>query len=209
MNKKEGKEIVEILRETYPDATCSLDFKTPFQLVVAVMLSAQCTDERVNKTTPTLFKKCKTIEDFANIDIKELEDIIHPCGFYRNKAKNIKLCANQILNKFNGEVPSNMDDLLSLAGVGRKSANVILLEVFGIATGIAVDTHCKRISNRLGISSEKDPNKREQDLLKQINKKYLKDVNHLFIWHGRYTCTAQNPKCNNCVLKDICTYKKQ
>ena len=209
MNKSNVEQIIINLKKQYPDAKCSLDFSTPFELVVAVMLSAQCTDERVNKTTPTLFKKCKTIEDFANIDIKELEDIIHPCGFYRNKAKNIKLCANQRLNKFNGEVPSNMDDLLSLAGVGRKSANVILLEVFGIATGIAVDTHCKRISNRLGISSEKDPNKIEQDLLKQINKKYLKDVNHLFIWHGRYTCTAQNPKCNNCVLKDICTYKKQ
>lgn len=209
MNKSNVEQIIINLKKQYPDAKCSLDFSTPFELVVAVMLSAQCTDERVNKTTPTLFKKCKTIEDFANIDIKELEDIIHPCGFYRNKAKNIKLCANQILNKFNGEVPSNMDDLLSLAGVGRKSANVILLEVFGIATGIAVDTHCKRISNRLGISSEKDPNKIEQDLLKQINKKYLKDVNPLFIWHGRYTCTAQNPKCNNCVLKDICTYKKQ
>ena len=209
MNKSNVEQIIINLKKQYPDAKCSLDFSTPFELVVAVMLSAQCTDERVNKTTPTLFKKCKTIEDFANIDIKELEDIIHPCGFYRNKAKNIKLCANQILNKFNGEVPSNMDDLLSLAGVGRKSANVILLEVFGIATGIAVDTHCKRISNRLGISSEKDPNKIVQDLLKQINKKYLKDVNHLFIWHGRYTCTAQNPKCNNCVLKDICTYKKQ
>ena len=209
MNKSNVEQIIINLKKQYPDAKCSLDFSTPFELVVAVMLSAQCTYERVNKTTPTLFKKCKTIEDFANIDIKELEDIIHPCGFYRNKAKNIKLCANQILNKFNGEVPSNMDDLLSLAGVGRKSANVILLEVFGIATGIAVDTHCKRISNRLGISSEKDPNKIEQDLLKQINKKYLKDVNHLFIWHGRYTCTAQNPKCNNCVLKDICTYKKQ
>ena len=209
MNKSNVEQIIINLKKQYPDAKCSLDFSTPFELVVAVMLSAQCTDERVNKTTPTLFKKCKTIEDFANIDIKELEDIIHPCGFYRNKAKNIKLCANQILNKFNGEVPSNMDDLLSLAGFGRKSANVILLEVFGIATGIAVDTHCKRISNRLGISSEKDPNKIEQDLLKQINKKYLKDVNHLFIWHGRYTCTAQNPKCNNCVLKDICTYKKQ
>ena len=209
MNKSNVEQIIINLKKQYPDAKCSLDFSTPFELVVAVMLSAQCTDERVNKTTPTLFKKCKTIEDFANIDIKELEDIIHPCGFYRNKAKNIKLCANQILNKFNGEVPSNMDDLLSLAGVGRKSANVILLEVFGIATGIAVDTHCKRISNRLGISSEKDPNKIEQDLLKQINKKYLKDVNHLFIWHGRYAFTAQNPKCNNCVLKNICTYKKQ
>ena len=207
MNKSNVEQIIINLKKQYPGAKCSLDFSTPFELVVAVMLSAQCTDERVNKTTPTLFKKCKTVEDFANIDIKELENIIHPCGFYRNKAKNIKLCANQILNKFNGEVPSNMDDLLSLAGIGRKSANVILLEVFGIATGIAVDTHCKRISNRLGLSSEKDPNKIEQDLLKQIDKKYLKDVNHLFIWHGRYTCTAQNPKCNNCILKDICTYK--
>ena len=171
MNKSNVEQIIINLKKQYPDAKCSLDFSTPFELVVAVMLSAQCTDERVNKTTPTLFKKCKTIEDFANIDIKELEDIIHPCGFYRNKAKNIKLCANQILNKFNGEVPSNMDDLLSLAGVGRKSANVILLEVFGIATGIAVDTHCKRISNRLGISSEKDPNKIEQDLLKIFDNK--------------------------------------
>ena len=147
MNKKDAKELIEILLKTYPDATCSLDFKQPFEMVVAVMLSAQCTDERVNKTTPALFGKCKTIEDYANIDIKELEAIIHPCGFYKNKAKNIKLCAKQILENFNGIVPNNMEDLLTLAGIGRKSANVILLEVYGIANGIAVDTHAKRISN--------------------------------------------------------------
>lgn len=197
---------INILKQTYPDATCSLDFKTPFQLVVAVMLSAQCTDERVNKTTPTLFERCKTIEDFANIDIKELEEIIHPCGFYKNKAKNIKLCAKQILENFNGIVPQTMDELLTLAGVGRKSANVILLEVFGIANGIAVDTHAKRISNRIGLSSEADPEKIEQDLLKIFPKDSLKDINHLFVWHGRKTCDARKPKCDICPLKDYCKY---
>ena len=148
MKKTDINKFVEILKNTYPDATCSLDFETPFQMVVAVMLSAQCTDERVNKTTPTLFKRCTTIQDFADIDLNELEQIIHPCGFYKNKAKNIKLCAKQVLENFNGEVPHTMDELLTLAGVGRKSANVILLEAFGIANGIAVDTHAKRISNR-------------------------------------------------------------
>ena len=141
MTKNETSKLINILKETYPDAKCSLDFKTPFQLVVAVMLSAQCTDERVNLTTPELFKRCKTIQDFADIDIKELEDLIHPCGFYRNKAINIKKCAKQLLENFDGMVPQDMDSLLTLAGVGRKSANVILLEVFGIANGIAVDTH--------------------------------------------------------------------
>ena len=172
MIKNETNKLINILKKTYPDAKCSLDFSTPFELVVAVMLSAQCTDERVNLTTPSLFKRCKTIEDFANIDIKELEEIIHPCGFYRNKAKNIKLCAKQVIENFSGEIPQDMDSLLSLAGVGRKSANVILLEVFGIATGIAVDTHCKRLSNRIGLSKESDPSKIELDFLKQIDKKY-------------------------------------
>ena len=208
MTKNETSKLVNILKETYPEAKCSLDFKTPFQLVVAVMLSAQCTDERVNLTTPALFKRCKTIEDFANINIKELEDLIHPCGFYRNKAQNIKKCAKQILEEFDGEVPHDMDNLLTLAGVGRKSANVILLEVFGIATGIAVDTHCKRLSNRIGLSKQSDPSKIEQDLLNQIDKKYLKDVNHLFIWHGRYTCTAKNPKCDKCTIKEFCKFHK-
>ena len=198
--------LIDTLRKTYPDAKCSLDFETPFQLVVAVCLSAQCTDERVNLTTPALFNICKSIEDFANIDLAELEELIHPCGFYKNKAKNIKKCANQILENFDGKVPQNMDDLISLAGVGRKSANVMMLEVFGNAVGIAVDTHCKRISNRIGLSNEKDPSKIEQDLLKQIDPKDYKDVNHLFIWHGRYTCKAQKPLCEKCTLKQFCKY---
>lgn len=133
MTIEETNKIINILRKTYPDAKCSLDFNEPFQLVVAVMLSAQCTDERVNKVTPALFQRCKTIDDFANIDINELENLIHSCGFYKNKAANIKKCAKQILTDFNGIVPNDMDKLLSLAGVGRKSANVILLEAFGIA----------------------------------------------------------------------------
>lgn len=204
MTKKQIKELIETLRNMYPEATCSLDFKTPFQLVVAVCLSAQCTDERVNLTTPKLFERCKTIEDFANIDLEELEDLIHPCGFYKNKAKNLKKCAKQILEDFNGEVPNTMDELITLAGVGRKSANVIMLEVFGDPQGIAVDTHCKRIANRIGLSKEKDPAKIEQDLLKQIDKEDYKDVNHLFVWHGRYTCKARKPECQTCPLKQLC-----
>lgn len=208
MNKSDAKKLVQILKNTYPDATCSLDFKTPFQLVVAVMLSAQCTDERVNKTTPILFEKCKSIQDFADIDITELEKLIHPCGFYRNKAQNIKLCAKQVLENFNGIVPQTMDELLSLAGVGRKSANVVLLEAFGIANGIAVDTHAKRISNRIGLSKETDPEKIEQDLLKVFSKEDLKDINHLFMWHGRNTCISRKPLCENCTIRDYCKYYK-
>ena len=206
MNKKDINKMINILKKTYPDAKCSLDFSNAFELVVAVMLSAQCTDERVNLTTPALFKRCKTIKDFSNIDIKELEELIHPCGFYKNKAKNIIKCANQILADFNGQVPNNMEDLISLPGIGRKSANVIMLEVFQNPQGIAVDTHCKRIANRLGLSTEKDPSKIEQDLLKQIDYNDYKDVNHLFIWHGRYTCKSRNPDCENCCIKNLCCH---
>lgn len=209
MNRKNAKKLIECLKIAYPDATCSLDFTTPFELVVAVMLSAQCTDERVNKTTPALFQECKTIEDFANIDIKKLEKIIHPCGFYKNKAKNIKLCAKQVLELHNGQVPNTMEELTSLAGVGRKSANVILLEVFGIAEGIAVDTHAKRISNLTGLSKEKTPEKIEQDLIKIIPKSYLKVANHLLVYHGRNTCVARNPKCEKCCIKHLCNHFKQ
>ncbi len=209
MKKTDVIKFVEILKETYPDATCSLDFETPFQMVVAVMLSAQCTDERVNKTTPTLFKRCKTIQDFADIDIKELEEIIHPCGFYKNKAKNIKLCAKQVLENFDGVVPDNMNDLQSLAGVGRKSANVVMLEAFNKPQGIAVDTHAKRVSNLIGLSDESDPVKIEQDLLKIFPNEYLKDINHLFVWHGRNTCIARKPKCDLCSVKDFCKYYKK
>ena len=206
MNKNDIVELIENLKKSYPDATCSLDFETPFQLVVAVMLSAQCTDERVNKTTPKLFERCKTIQDFADIDITELEELIHPCGFYKNKAKNIKLCAKQILENFNGEVPHTMEELITLAGVGRKSANVIMLEVFKNPQGIAVDTHAKRISNLVGLSNQKEPEKIEQDLLKILPKKYFKDANHLLVWHGRNTCIARKPKCNICSIKQFCNY---
>lgn len=209
MNKKDAIDFVKILKKAYPDATCSLDFETPFQMVVAVMLSAQCTDERVNKTTPALFERCKTIQDFANIDTKELEEIIHPCGFYKNKAKNIKLCAKQVLENFDGKVPDNMEDLQSLAGVGRKSANVVMLEAFNKPQGIAVDTHAKRISNLIGLSKESDPSKIEQDLLKIFPKEYLKDINHLFVWHGRNTCVARKPKCNICPVKEYCKHYKE
>lgn len=197
-------ELINALIKAYPDATCSLDFSEPFELVVAVMLSAQCTDERVNKTTPALFKEYNTPEDFSRIDLPILENFIHPCGFYKNKAKNIKACAQKIVTDFDGQVPQTMEELLTLPGVGRKSANVILLEVFGIANGIAVDTHCKRISNRIGLSSQSDPSKIEQDLIKIFPREYLKDVNHLFVWHGRNTCTARNPKCESCPINKFC-----
>ena len=209
MKKDEVIEMIKKLKSAYPEATCSLDFKEPFQLVVAVMLSAQCTDERVNKTTPDLFKRCKTIQDFVNIDIAELEALIHPCGFYKNKAKNIKLCAKQVLEDFNGVVPHTYKELMSLAGVGRKSANVIMLEVFGIAEGIAVDTHVKRISGLIGLSKNKDPEKIEQDLLKIIPKEYLYDVNHLFVWHGRNCCVARKPQCATCPINNLCNNNKK
>ena len=202
--KKEATEILNILRNHYPEATCSLDFKSPFQMVIAVLLSAQFTDERVNKTTPLLFKDYGTPEKMAKMDIKELENIIHPCGFYKNKAKNALACSQVLVEKYNSIVPNNMEDLMSLPGVGRKSANVIMLEAFGDAQGIAVDTHARRISNKIGFSSKAEPEKIEQDLLKQFPKEDWKDVNHLFVWHGRYTCIARNPKCDKCPLQKHC-----
>lgn len=202
--KEDAIKIVEILKEYYPDAQCSLDFKTPFELVVATILSAQCTDERVNKTTPSIFSKYSTPEDFANIDITELENLIHPCGFYKNKAKNIKACAQKIISDFNGKVPVSAEDLITLPGVGRKTANVVMLEAFGIAQGIAIDTHAKRISNLIGLSKESDPLKIEKDLLKIFPNEYLKDINHLFMWHGRNICTSRNPKCDICPINKYC-----
>lgn len=208
MNKKDAIIIIETLKEMYPDAKCSLDFSTPFQMLVSVVLSAQCTDERVNKTTPSIFSKYSTPQDFADMDIELLEELIHPCGFYKTKAKNLKRTAQILVEKYDGIVPNNMEDLMSLPGVGRKSANVIMLEAFDLPQGIAVDTHCKRIANRLGFSSESDPAKIEQDLLKVIPKEYYKDVNHIFIWHGRNVCTSQKPKCDSCKLQQYCKYNK-
>ncbi len=209
LNKNEIIEFIETLKQTYPDATCSLDFNSPFELVIAVMLSAQCTDERVNKTTPALFAKYSTPEDFANINLTELETLIHPCGFYKNKAKNIKACAKKILTDFDGIVPQTMEELTSLPGIGRKSANVIMLEAFGKPCGIAVDTHAKRVSNRVGLSNEDIPEKIEQDLLKIFPKTYFKDINHLFVWHGRNTCDSRKPKCDICAIKSFCKTAKE
>ena len=210
MKKDEAIEVIKILNNTYKDAKCSLNFNTPFELLIAVILSAQCTDERVNKTMPSILKKCSTPEQFAKIDIKELEELIHPCGFYKNKAKNIKNACKIIHEKYNDKVPETMEELMELPGVGRKTANVVMLEAFGNPQGIAVDTHCKRISNRLGLSKESEPEKIEQDLLKVIPKEYYKDVNHVLIWHGRNICEARNPKCEECSVKKYCkTHNKK
>ena len=196
--------IIEILKKTYPDAKCSLDFETPFELGIAVMSSAQCTDERVNKTTPNIFKNYNTPQDFINMPLSKLEDLIHPCGFYKTKAKNIKAYSKKVLEDYNGILPHDIDKLMALPGIGRKSANVIMLEAFNNPVGIAVDTHVKRISTRLGLTNNTDPTKIEQDLIKIIPQEYFKDVNHIFIWHGRNICLARNPKCNICPLSKFC-----
>lgn len=204
MNKKESIEIIKKLKETYPDAKCSLNFSTPFEMLIAVILSAQCTDERVNKVTPDIFCKYNTPKDFANIDLSLLENLIHSCGFYKNKAKNIKLTSKILVEKYNSNVPNTMEELMSLPGVGRKTANVIMLEVFNDPQGVAVDTHCKRICRRIGISDEKEPEKIEKDILNLYSKEYYYDLNHILIWHGRNTCTAKNPKCDNCAISKYC-----
>lgn len=207
--KKEAVEILKILKEYYPEATCSLDFTSPFEMAISVMLSAQCTDERVNKTTPALFKKANTPEKMSKLSLEEIEKIIKPCGFYKNKAKNVLACSKMLVEVFNGIVPNNMEDLQKLPGIGRKSANVIMLEAFNDPQGIAVDTHARRISNKIGLSKETDPEKIEQDLLKLLPKESYYDANHLFVWHGRYTCIARNPKCEECPVRKMCdTYKK-
>ena len=189
--KKEAIEILKILKE------------------YSVMLSAQCTDERVNKTTPALFKKANTPEKMAKLSLEEIEKIIKPCGFYKTKAKNILACSKMLVEEFGGVVPNNMEDLQKLAGIGRKSANVIMLEAFNNPQGIAVDTHARRISNKIGLSKETEPEKIEQDLLKLLPKESYYDANHLFVWHGRYTCVARKPKCEECPVRKMCdTYKE-
>ena len=204
--KKDIVKIIETLKDMYPDATCSLDFSTPFEMGVAVMLSAQCTDERVNKITPLLFEKYKKPEDYINAGMEKIEEIIKPCGFYKNKAKNLLGYATIISKKYNGKMPETMDELVKLPGIGRKSANVIMLEAFNNPQGIAVDTHARRIANRIGLSKEKEPTKIEQDLIKQIPKKYFKDVNHLLVWHGRNICTARKPECERCRINQYCDF---
>ena len=207
--KKIAKKIINILREEYPNCRCSLDFSTSFQMVIAVMLSAQCTDERVNKVTPSLFKKYPTPFEMAEAKIEDLEKMIYSCGFYKNKAKHMKELSKVLVQKYNGNVPNTMKELQKLPGVGRKSANVVMLEAFHNPQGIAIDTHAKRICNRIGFSNETDPEKIEQDLLKIVDKEDYFDANHLFVWHGRLTCDSRKPKCQNCPVNNLCDYYKK
>lgn len=193
------------LQATYPAAQCELTYDTPFHLLVSVILSAQCTDKRVNEVTPRLFKVYDTPEDFAGADINKLESLIYSCGFYRNKSRNIIGAARDIVARFGGEVPSNFDDLLSLSGVGRKTANVMMAVAFG-GNNIAVDTHVFRLSHRLGLSEGKTPYDVERDLMACFKPKDYSTVHHLLIFHGRYCCKSQRPQCNECPVSEFCVY---
>ena len=197
-------EIIARLRAAHPDAHCALDYETPLQLLAAVILSAQCTDERVNLTTPALFARYPTAEALAAADPAELEAIVRPTGFYRNKARFLREAAARLLAEYNGEVPPEMDALLSLPGVARKTANVVRGEVYGLADGITVDTHVKRLAARLGLTTETDPVKVERDLMALIPRASWIEIAHLLIWHGRRLCTARKPNCPACPLNDIC-----
>ena len=200
--------IRERLTALYPDTECTLVYEDPFQLLIATQLAAQCTDARVNIVTKTLFVKYPSVEAFANADLSELEQDIKSTGFYHNKAKNIIGCAKKLLSDFNGEVPKTMEELLSLPGTGRKTANLVLGDAFGIP-GIVIDTHAKRLSGRLGLTKEETPEKIEKDLTKFVPKDYWTMLGHHFVDHGRAVCDARKPKCEECVLYDICSYAEK
>lgn len=204
MTKKERVlKAIEILKELYPDALCSLNASNPFELLVAVRLSAQCTDARVNMVTPALFEKYKTLDDYCNADVKDIENLIHSCGFYKSKAESIIGMAQMIRDKFGGRVPDNIDDLITLPGVGRKTANLIVGDVYG-KESIVVDTHMIRISNRLGLVNNKDPKKIEFALKKIVPADEGADFCHRIVLFGRDTCSARKPLCGQCKLSEIC-----
>lgn len=210
MTKKEKViNILEILNEKFGKPECALKYNTPFELLVAVILSAQCTDVRVNIVTSEMYKKVNTPEQFANLPVEEIEEMIKSTGFYRNKTKNIKLCSQQLLNEYNGEIPQEMDKLVKLAGVGRKTANVVRGEIWGLADGITVDTHVKRLSNLIGLTKNDDPIKIEQDLMKIVPRDSWIDFSHYLILQGRDKCIARRPKCQECEISSYCTYGKK
>lgn len=197
-------ELIGRLRQAHPDATCALDHHNALELLVATILSAQCTDERVNKVTPALFARYPDAQAFADAESEELEQMIHSTGFYRNKAKNIQAACRRIVTEYDGQVPANMADLLTLAGVARKTANVVLGNVYGIADGVVVDTHVKRLAERLGLSRQSDPEKIERDLMALTPQAEWIDLSHLLIFHGRRVCDARKPQCAACTLNDLC-----
>ncbi len=206
MNKK-AKRVWEYLVENYPDARCELNYTSAFELLVAVSLSAQCTDKRVNIVTKELFKKYNKPEDFSDLSIEELKPIIYSTGFYNNKAKNIIKASRKIMQDFNGQVPNNLEDLQTLGGVGRKTANVVFSEAFN-GEAIAVDTHVFRVSNRIGLTNAKNALKCELELMEIFDKSQWSNLHRMLVLFGRYTCTAKKPKCETCRLKDICNYYK-
>ncbi|MCJ7581490.1 MAG: endonuclease III [Candidatus Aminicenantes bacterium] len=202
--KKRILEIIRLLSRAYPESRTALNFQTPLQILVATILSAQCTDARVNLITPSLFKKYRSAQDFAQANPEELQAEIHSTGFFRNKAKNIISASRKIVEDFGGKVPDKMENLLTLPGVARKTANIVLTSGYGRAEGIAVDTHVKRLSERLGLSQEHNPDKIELDLLGLVPKKDWMDFNYVFVNHGRNVCQARKPRCPECMLKWLC-----
>jgi endonuclease-3 len=202
--KARAAKIIELLEKQYIGAKIALQYTNPLQLLIATILSAQATDEQINKITPALFKKYKTAEDFAQADIKELEQHIKSSGFYHNKAKNIQNSCKMLVEKYAGKVPRTMTKLIELPGVARKTANIVLQNAFGVIEGIAVDTHVRRLSQRLGLSENDDPNKIEQDLMQLVSKDKWMRITDLLIWHGRQVCAAKKPNCAGCVLNKIC-----
>ncbi|MEG1108124.1 MAG: endonuclease III [Oscillospiraceae bacterium] len=203
-DKKQIKEIIARLEAEYPEALCSLQYKKDYELLFATRLAAQCTDERVNREAPKLFAKFPSLEALAAADILEVEELVRPCGFYHTKARDIVLCSNALLQRFDGKVPDSLEQLITLPGVGRKTANLILGDIFG-KPAVVVDTHCIRLSNRLGLVDElKDPQKIETELRKILPPEKSSDFCHRLVLHGRAVCTARKPKCELCALRHVC-----
>ena len=208
MSAKNIDKILPSLKKEYPKAKIALNFSNPLEILVATVLSAQCTDERVNIVTKSLFKKYKKVQDYAKANLKTFEQEIRSTGFYRNKAKNIISAAQRIVKDFNGKFPDSMDKLMQLPGVARKTANIVLFNGFGKVEGIAVDTHVRRLSQRLGLTKNNDPDKIEQDLMKLLDKKEWGKFSYLLIDHGRKICDAKKPNCLECILQKLCPSKK-
>ena len=208
MSTKNIDKILPLLKKEYPEAKIALNFSNPLEILVATVLSAQCTDARVNIVTKSLFKKYRKVQDYAKANLKTFEQEIRSTGFYRNKAKNIISTAQKIVKDFGGKLPDSMDKLLQLPGVARKTANIVLFNGFGKVDGIAVDTHVRRLSQRLGLTKNQDPEKIEQDLMKILDKKEWGKFSYLLIDHGRKVCDAKKPKCLECILQKLCPSRK-
>ena len=208
--KEQIQEIVARLLAEYPEADCTLDYRKPYELLFSVRLAAQCTDERVNLLTPALFERFPSLEAFAEADVEEVEQYVHSCGFFRAKARDIVACSRVLLEKYNGQVPGTMEELTALPGVGRKTANLILGDVFHLPGSVVVDTHCIRISNRLGlVDGLREPEKIERELRKVLPPETSSQFCHCIVLHGRAVCDARKPLCENCCVRDLCEYAGQ